>query len=353
MLPRVQNTLRFVAIAFNHYLRQPIYRTFLIGKMSQIEDSTDSDSETVAELRRCHIYEPSRNSVLRDRDIYLKKSLFEIAEEADWQISEVLTISDLPTWPEYAKALERTEEANNTSAANANTDLSKKIVLWQGDITMLNVDAIVNAANDSLLGGGGVDGAIHESAGPKLLSECETLNGCETGDAKITAAYLLPSQFVVHTVGPKCHSPDSVVSHHSEMLLTSCYRTCLDKVLEHNEFNKRSPDTASKDEERPGVSAKDDDSNASISKRLQRFEPPIRSIAFPCISTGIYGYPKEAAAEVALKTIREWLDEHPDELDAVIFCVFLDSDVRNYEKLLPVYFPLPDYPQSRSSEDET
>ncbi|XP_071834504.1 ganglioside-induced differentiation-associated protein 2-like isoform X2 [Apostichopus japonicus] len=312
MLPRVQNTLRFVAIAFNHYLRQPIYRTFLIGKMSQIEDSTDSDSETVAELRRCHIYEPSRNSVLRDRDIYLKKSLFEIAEEADWQISEVLTISDLPTWPEYAKALERTEEANNT-----------------------------------------MDGAIHESAGPKLLSECETLNGCETGDAKITAAYLLPSQFVVHTVGPKCHSPDSVVSHHSEMLLTSCYRTCLDKVLEHNEFNKRSPDTASKDEERPGVSAKDDDSNASISKRLQRFEPPIRSIAFPCISTGIYGYPKEAAAEVALKTIREWLDEHPDELDAVIFCVFLDSDVRNYEKLLPVYFPLPDYPQSRSSEDET
>ncbi|PIK41782.1 putative O-acetyl-ADP-ribose deacetylase MACROD1 [Apostichopus japonicus] len=313
--------------------------------MSQIEDSTDSDPETVPGLRRFHTYEPTRNtnvSVLRDRDIYLKKSLFEIAEEARWRISEVLTINDLATWPEYAEDLELTEAANSTSASNTNTDLSKKIVLWQGDITKLNVDAIVNAANNSLLGGGGVDGAIHRSAGSKLLSECRTLNGCVTGDAKITAAYLLPSQFVVHTVGPICRSLHSVVSQDSKMLLTSCYRTCLDKVLEHNELNKRSPDTASKDEERPGVSAEDDDSNASISKRLQRFEPPIRSIAFPCISTGIYGYPQEAAAEVALKTIREWIEEHPDELDAVIFCVFLDSDVRIYEKLLPVYFPLPE-----------
>lgn len=329
------------------------YRT-----MSQVEETPDTDDEPVPGLRRFHTFEPTRGavgSVLRDRDTYLKKSLLEKAEEARWRISEICTINDLATWPEYAEDLELFDGSNKRAKGPIKEELNRKIALWQGDITKLNVDAIVNAANNSLLGGGGVDGAIHRTAGSKLLSECRTLNGCATGDAKISAGYLLPCKYVIHTVGPICNRYGGTVDEETRDLLKSCYQTCFGKVLKHNAANKERKHAEEEGDVDAATELKkeDGDSSASSSKSFKNLEPPIRSIAFPCISTGVYGYPQEAAAHVALKTTREWLDQHPDELENVIFCVFLDSDLKIYEQLLPVYFPLPGGPQSRSSGDET
>src|SRR5271154_4935048 len=133
----------------------------------------------------------------------------------------------------------------------------------QGDITKLTVDAIVNAANTSLLGGGGVDGAIHSTAGPQLLEECRTLRGCKTGEAKITSGYRLPAKFVIHTAGPVWNNG----SRGEEALLSSCYWNCLMIAAERN----------------------------------------LSTIAFPAISTGVYGYPLRQAAEVAVHTVREFI----------------------------------------------
>jgi O-acetyl-ADP-ribose deacetylase (regulator of RNase III) len=148
----------------------------------------------------------------------------------------------------------------------------------EADITQLEVDAIVNAANSSLLGGGGVDGAIHRVAGPGLLAECRQLGGCEPGDAKVTGGHRLPARWVIHTVGPKWRGGDQG----EPATLASCYRRCLEEA-----------------------------------HRLDA-----RSIAFPGISTGVYGYPIQAAAAVAVGTVRGWLDEVDHELESVIFCTF-------------------------------
>nr|XP_039247941.1 ADP-ribose glycohydrolase MACROD2-like [Styela clava] len=165
-----------------------------------------------------------------------------------------------------------------------------RIGLWRGDITRLGFDAIVNAANRSLLGGGGVDGAIHAAAGKELLKECKGLNGCETGGAKITKGYKLPSKHVIHTVGP--------IGEDSE-LLSSCYENSLSLVRKHK----------------------------------------LRSIAFPCISTGIYGYPNESAAHVALETTKNWLKKNYKNVDIVLFCLFMQKDVEIYNRLVEEYFP--------------
>ena len=159
----------------------------------------------------------------------------------------------------------------------------------QGDITKLQVDAIVNAANKSLLGGGGVDGAIHRAAGPGLLEECRGLHGCETGEAKITKGYKLPAKYVIHTVGPIYSG-----SVQDPVKLANCYRNSLSLACEHD----------------------------------------VHSIAFPAISTGVYGYPKEAACRIAVETVRTWLDNHPDYEMNVIFSCFDKATATLYEQNL-------------------
>ena len=165
------------------------------------------------------------------------------------------------------------------------------IAAEQGDITQQRVDAIVNAANESLLGGGGVDGAIHRAAGPELLAECRRIGGCPTGQARLTRGYRLPAEYVIHTVGPVWHGGERCEPE----LLASCYRSVLALAKEHGD---------------------------------------IRSIAFPAISTGIYGYPVDQATEIAVREARRFVEESPDALDRIVFVCFGDAALAAYQKVL-------------------
>lgn len=180
-------------------------------------------------------------------------------------------------------------EKNTVKVAKFSCMEKGKIQLLRGDITTLQVDAIVNAANTSLLGGGGVDGAIHRAAGPQLLAECRTLGGCPTGEARLTKGYHLPARFVIHTVGPVWHG-----GHRQEAaLLKSAYLSSL-KLAE---------------------------------------KQALKSLAFPNISTGVYGFPKDKAARIALTTVIQFLNQHPRP-ETVIFCCFDEENYQIYEKLL-------------------
>jgi O-acetyl-ADP-ribose deacetylase (regulator of RNase III) len=160
--------------------------------------------------------------------------------------------------------------------------MGERLRIVEADITELALDAIVNAAKESLLGGGGVDGAIHRAAGPELLTECRSLGGCPTGEAKITKGYRLPARFVIHTVGPVWHGG----GRGEDGLLASCYRRCLELAEAHG----------------------------------------VRTIAFPSISTGVYRFPVDRAAAIAVGTVRAWLAEHalPEQ---VTFCCFGEAAV--------------------------
>jgi O-acetyl-ADP-ribose deacetylase (regulator of RNase III) len=169
-----------------------------------------------------------------------------------------------------------------------NKEILDKLEVRQGDITTLAVDAIVNAANQSLLGGGGVDGAIHRAAGPQLLEMCRTLGGCPTGEARITKGYNLPARFVVHTVGPVYSGKPE-----DSRLLTNCYANSLKLAVENN----------------------------------------VKSIAFPAISCGVYGYPVEDACKIAVDTTVDFLKSNPG-LEKTVFILFSDGDRDVYGKYI-------------------
>ena len=204
--------------------------------------------------------------------------------------SRRLSLSQIPTLAQLYKAGELVPAKINTSL-KPNQHFNNTISTIRHDITKLEVDAIVNAANTSLLGGGGVDGAIHRAAGPELLEECRTLNGCKTGQSQITGAYDLPCSKVIHTVGPVYKDEKT-----SLPLLQSCYRTCLKLAIENG----------------------------------------CKSIAFCGISTGIYGYPPMDAAEAALRVVRTFLQSaEGKKLDRIVFCSFDQKDVSAYAENLP------------------
>lgn len=206
---------------------------------------------------------------------------------ANTKLTEIPTISEL-----YKSGRLQALEAQPGTTSEFNT----KIALIRTDITKLEVDAIVNAANESLLGGGGVDGAIHRAAGRELVKECRTLNGCSTGNAKITDAYNLPCKKVIHAVGPVYSITKEEGKHTS--LLQSCYTQSLDLLVENK----------------------------------------CKSIAFSALSTGVYGYPSKEAADAAIQAVRDWLDvddERAAKVDRIVFCSFLEKDEKAYETTIP------------------
>ncbi|MFM2167437.1 MAG: hypothetical protein RIS79_1808 [Verrucomicrobiota bacterium] len=167
--------------------------------------------------------------------------------------------------------------------------MTPTLQVLQGDITKLDVDAIVNATNTSLMGGGGVDGAIHRAAGLELVAECMTLNGCRTGEAKMTQGYRLKARHVIHTVGPVWHGGEN----REPELLRACYQNSLALAVKH----------------------------------------ALQSIAFPCISTGMYRFPADQAAEIAVETVKSFLQSSAS-MQTVIFCCFSKADRARYERLL-------------------
>ncbi|XP_073337805.1 ADP-ribose glycohydrolase MACROD2 isoform X5 [Pagrus major] len=209
----------------------------------------------------------------------------------EYRRQDFIPLEKIPTWREDNQSNEK-EEGKELTGGGGLTD---KVSLYKGDITVLEVDAIVNAANSSLLGGGGVDGCIHKAAGSCLYDECHSLNGCETGKAKITCGYDLPARYVIHTVGPVARGHVGPTETND---LTSCYQNSLRLMKEHG----------------------------------------LSTVAFPCISTGIYGFPNEPAADIALNTVKSWIEENPDKITRVIFCVFLETDFAIYKKKMSVMF---------------
>ncbi|XP_061064452.1 ADP-ribose glycohydrolase MACROD2 isoform X6 [Eubalaena glacialis] len=222
-----------------------------------------------------------------------------VEERRKEYLRDYVPLNTIPSWKEEMKGKSQNDEENTQETSQVKKSLSEEVALYRGDITLLEVDAIVNAANASLLGGGGVDGCIHRAAGPCLLAECRNLNGCETGHAKITCGYDLPAKYVIHTVGPIARG--HINGSHKEDL-ANCYKSSLKLVKENN----------------------------------------IRSVAFPCISTGIYGFPNEPAAIIALSTIKEWLAKNQHQVDRIIFCVFLEVDFKIYKKKMSEFFPADD-----------
>ncbi len=199
-----------------------------------------------------------------------------------------MTLADIVAWADDPTG---DDEAKDALFA-VDEEINSKVSLHRGDITKLQLDAIVNAANSTLLGGGGIDGAIHAAAGDGLYRECAKLRGCETGECKVTAGHRLPAKKVIHTVGPRGER---------EELLRRCYESVLAVVADPRQ--------------------------------------EIRSVALCGISTGIFGYPVHKAAHVALRTVRAWLDANARLVERIVFTVFTEEEARVYGALMPQYFP--------------
>ncbi|KAH1168358.1 hypothetical protein KIL84_003841 [Mauremys mutica] len=266
----------------------------------------------------------------KEAKTYLK-GLNQKQRREHYYTKDFVTLKDIDTWKKMAKSA-RLKQPEETKFPKDN-HLNEKISLVRRDITKLEVDAIVNAAphprgrciavldgagevpvetapgsrprdsvsqvlaNSSLLGGGGVDGCIHRAAGELLKEECRSLNGCETGKAKLSCGYRLPAKYVIHAVGPIAQGEPSAAQ---EKELENCYKNSLKLAVENK----------------------------------------LRTVAFPCLSTGVFGYPSDAAAEVVLRTLREWLEVNKEKVDRLVICVFQEKDEEIYKEKLPFYFPI-------------
>jgi len=234
-----------------------------------------------------------------------------VSSESEADESFVVRLSSIKTLSEFYGSGVLKAATPEKVRHQANPSLLDRVSLFQGDITRMEVDAVVNAANRSLLGGGGVDGAIHAEAGPKLLEECRSLNGCLTGESKITRGYNLPASHIIHTVGPVYSSKDK---EEKAELLESSYRTSLEVAVEND----------------------------------------IRHIAFPSVSTGIYSYPIVDATRIALNTVRTFLEsEDGNKIERAIFVVWSNTDKEVYELLIPEYFPPGEKPQPTETTEPT
>ncbi|KAF3032405.1 hypothetical protein E8E11_002087 [Didymella keratinophila] len=224
------------------------------------------------------------------------------------KMSSSVPFDEIPTLTLLYKLKKIEPTAGSSPEYTPNAAYNDRISVIRQDITTLAVDSIVNAANTSLLGGGGVDGAIHRAAGPELLDECGTLGGCETGSAKITDGYELPADKIIHAVGPIYWNKNK---DDAARLLAGCYKTSLQLAVDNG----------------------------------------CKSIAFSALSTGVYGYPSGEASLVALETVRKFLEEgeKADELDRVIFCNFLQKDEDAYFENIPTFFP----PATAETESKT
>ncbi|KAM6956317.1 ADP-ribose glycohydrolase MACROD2 [Aplochiton taeniatus] len=227
-----------------------------------------------------------------------KERLFRLDLEErrkEYRRSDYVTLDKIHTWRQARK--ENGEEEGKETLSGGR--VSDKVSLYKGDITILEVDAIVNA----------VDGCIHKAAGSCLYDECNTLNGCETGNAKITCGYDLQAKYVIHTVGPVARGH---VGSTETRDLTSCYQNSLKLLMEHG----------------------------------------LSTVAFPCISTGIYGFPNDPAADIALKTVKAWVEEHPDQITRVIFCVFLETDYKIYKEKMTKFFDDNDKEEAEEGQEK-
>lgn len=205
-----------------------------------------------------------------------------------YKCKKYFPLNDIPLWTDSSKKLKLKKV---TPKYKPNTKINSKISIFQGDISTLEIDAIVNAASPGLLGGGGIDGCINSGAGRFLRKECESLGGCKPGNTKITKGYRLPAKYVLHSVGPL---------NKEKEVMKSCYTTCLELVESNN----------------------------------------IKSVAFCCIGTGAYGFPLPEATQIACETIREWIEKNEDKIDRIIFCVYSNKELDEYTKTIPIYFPL-------------
>ncbi|KAJ5111526.1 hypothetical protein N7532_002061 [Penicillium argentinense] len=216
--------------------------------------------------------------------------------------SALVDLASIPTVAQLYRTRKLLPAETIDPAFPPSQHLNDSVSVIRNDLTKLEVDCIVNAANKSLLGGGGVDGAIHRAAGPGLVKECSGLDGCDTGDAKITQAYNLPCKYVVHTVGPIYHSASRQDATRPEKLLRSCYRTSMELAMQHS----------------------------------------LKTIAFPAISTGVYGYPSHLAARAVVHEVRQFLDSHVGQnnaLQRVTFSNFEQKDMEAYAKAIAKYLP--------------
>eukprot|EP01114_Cavostelium_apophysatum_P008034 TRINITY_DN2028_c0_g1_i3.p1 TRINITY_DN2028_c0_g1~~TRINITY_DN2028_c0_g1_i3.p1 ORF type:complete len:658 (+),score=194.48 TRINITY_DN2028_c0_g1_i3:40-1974(+) len=260
-----------------------------VGPSESVKDEVSSSSLYLSEFES-PFYTMANNSTRNPLWIEEEQLGLE-ARRKRYKAKSVTELKDIESWSSYSKRLTPKNQASPNF--DVSEEINQKVSLWSGDITALELDAIVNAANESLLGGGGVDGAIHRAAGPKLLQECKTLHGCPTGETKTTRGYNLPAKYILHTVGPLDENPEK---------LESCYSTCLQQLLTHK----------------------------------------IKSVAFCGVSTGIFGFPLEPASRIALKTVRQWLEseENRNAVDRIVFVNYLTKEKDCYERLMFEYFPV-------------